>query len=268
MNNEDWTKTLKSMNNLPASSENQRWDPAQYAENARFVPHLGLPVVELLAPRPGERILDLGCGDGELTARLAAAGCQVVGVDASAEMVAATCARGLDARKMDGHALAFEAEFDAVFSNAALHWMNDPARVVEGVWRALKPGGRFVGEFGGQGNVRAIQSALEAALAKMGLSAPRPWYFPSPTQYRQVLEAAGFKVRRIELIPRPTPLPGDMSRWLETFAQPFTAVLPFEQRPAFITEVVEALRPLLCNQNGQWTADYVRLRFAAERPLS
>ena len=134
----------------------QTWNPDQYARNAGFVPALGLPVVELLDPQPGERILDLGCGDGVLTEKLASLGCQVVGVDSSAAQVAAAQARGLDARVVDAHELPFEAEFDAVFSNAALHWMRQPEAVIAGVWRALEPGGRFVGELGGAGNIAPV----------------------------------------------------------------------------------------------------------------
>jgi trans-aconitate methyltransferase len=118
---------------------NQTWDPQQYSEHARFVSDLGMPVVELLAPRPEERILDLGCGGGALTKKLADFGCKIVGVDASLEMIAAAKALGLDARVMDGQELQFENEFDAVFTNAALHWMKQPGRVIAGVWRALKP---------------------------------------------------------------------------------------------------------------------------------
>ena len=125
------------------------WDPQSYANHAAFVPALGGAAFDLLAPQAGERILDLGCGDGVLTARLVAAGARVVGVDADAAMVAAAKDKGLDARRIDGRALPFDAEFDAVFSNAALHWMGNPAPVTAGVFRALKPGGRYVGEFGG-----------------------------------------------------------------------------------------------------------------------
>lgn len=147
----------------------QHWDPERYARNARFVSHLGEPVVALLAPRPGERILDIGCGDGALTAKLAEAGCRVVGVDASAEQVAAARARGLDARVMNAAELDFEAEFDAVFSNACLHWIKAADAVVAGVRRALKPGGRFVAEFGGGSNVGRIVLALERALERRGI---------------------------------------------------------------------------------------------------
>src|SRR6266705_5788747 len=128
-------------------STTQTWDANRYSENARFVSDLGMPVVELLAPRAGERILDLGCGDGSLTTKLVELGCQVVGVDASPAMVAAAQALGLDARVMDGQSLPFAQEFDAVFSNAALHWMPQVDTVIAGVWRSLKPGGRFVGEW-------------------------------------------------------------------------------------------------------------------------
>ncbi len=246
----------------------QTWDPARYARNARFVADMGLPVVELLAPRPGERILDLGCGDGALTARLAELGCAVVGVDASPAQVAAARARGLEALVMDGQALPFAGEFDAVFSNAALHWMPDLRRVIAGVWRALRPGGRFVAECGGEGNIARIRAALYAALSRRGLdgTALDPWRFPSLPACRSQLEAQGFEVRSMALIPRPTPLPGDFADWLATFAESFTSALPEGERSAFIAQVCDMLRPDLCDAQGQWTADYVRLRFAAVKP--
>jgi len=246
----------------------QHWDPDRYARNARFVAELGQPVVTLLAPRAGERILDLGCGDGALTRRLVEIGASVVGVDSSAEMVAASCAAGLDARVMSGEALTFDNEFDGVFSNAALHWMRRPAAVIAGVWRALRPGGRFVGEFGGHGNVQHIKTALVAALDRRGLDgqAAVPWYFPTPAEYRGLLEAQGFRVRAVELIPRPTPLPGDIVDWLENFAENFTRRVPAAERRDFLSEVGAALRPHLRNPEGVWSADYVRLRFAADKP--
>src|SRR5215468_4000362 len=209
-------------------SNQQTWDPERYARTARFVSDLGMAVLELLAPQPGERILDLACGDGALTEKLVAMGCQVVGVDGSAAQIEAARQRGLDAHVMDGEHLRFDAEFDAVFSNAALHWMKRADAVIEGVRRALKVGGRFVAECGGYGCVAKIEAALVAALTRRGVDghAANPWYFPTTEDYGARLQAHGFHVRFIALVPRPTPLPGDITGWLETFAEAFTAVLP------------------------------------------
>jgi len=228
------------------------------------VPKLGEPVLDLLAPQPGERILDLGCGDGTLTARIADRGAHVVGLDASPELVAAALGKGLDARLGDGRALGFSGEFDAVFSNAALHWMNDPDAVLDGVGRALVPGGRFVGEFGGHGNVASICVAL---LAILGDRAPSrlPWYFPTADEYAQRLRAHGFTVASIVSIPRPTPLPTGMRPWLDTFASPFVGALDDSERGAVLDRAVDLLAPSLCDASGNWTADYVRLRFEAVR---
>jgi SAM-dependent methyltransferase len=174
--------------------------------------------------------------------------------------------RGADARLVDGAALPFAREFDAVFSNAALHWMSaDPDAVIAGVARALRPGGRFVAEFGGHGNVAAIVVALQAVLSLRGIdgAALIPWYFPTPSEYRQRLERHCFEVSGIELIPRPTELPTGMSAWLENFADPFMRQIPDAERADVRAEAVELLRPVLRDSTGRWTADYVRLRFAA-----
>jgi SAM-dependent methyltransferase len=249
------------------ATDAQRWDPDAYERHARFVSELGAGVVELLAPQPGERILDLGCGDGFLTERLAALGCDVVGVDASAEQVAGARKRGVDARVARAEALPFEAEFDAVFSNAVLHWVRDAAGAIAAVHRALRPGGRFVGEFGGDGCVARIRAALRAALAPHGLdgAALDPWFFPTAEVYADLLARGGFAVESIALFPRPTPLPGDVADWLETFAQPFLAPLPSEARRPVLEDVRERLRPALYDPERGWTADYVRLRFRAVR---
>jgi trans-aconitate methyltransferase len=240
------------------------WSAADYAANARFVADLGGAVFDLLAPRAGERILDLGCGDGALTEKLVAAGASVLGVDASPDMIAAARARGLDAQVVDGQRLAFGAEFDAVFTNAALHWMPDGAAVIGGVFAALKPGGRFVGEFGGHGNVASIVTALTAALTARGQDASRlrRWY-PTAQRYAAMLAQGGFHVRSAVLIPRPTPLPTGMAGWLATFADPFLADMPGLDRPALLDEVAALLAPALQTDTGEWVADYVRLRFAA-----
>ena len=254
---------------MPQRATSQDWNSSRYAQNARFVSDLGRPVLELLNPQPGERILDLGCGDGALTEKLVATGAQVIGVDGSADMVDASRKRGLDARVMDAYELTFRHEFDAVFSNAALHWMKrDPDAAIEGVRRALKPGGRFAAEMGGHGCVAAIVVALCATLEKHGIAQAAsfiPWYFPTVDDYRARLERAGFRAEYIALIPRPTPLPTGMRGWLETFAIPFTKILPEKEREAFLDDVTERLRPALCDEQGRWTADYVRLRFLARK---
>ena len=250
----------------------QRWNASGYAEHAHFVPALGQPVLDLLNPQPGERILDLGCGDGVLSEKLIALGANLVGVDSSPDMIEAARKRRVDARLMDATGLSFDHEFDAVFSNAALHWVkNDPDAVIAGVSRALKPGGRFVGEFGGHGCVAAITVALMTALERRGVENPAsaiPWYFATVEDYQSRLFKGGFEVEYIALIPRPTPLPTGMRGWLQTFAIPFSGLLPERDRDAFLDDAVELLRPVLCDEKGNWTADYTRLRFAARTSAS
>jgi trans-aconitate methyltransferase len=245
----------------------QIWDPASYARHARFVSDLGSPVVELLAPRPGDRILDLGCGDGVLTKKLVDLGCQVVAVDSSAAQIAAAKKLGLDAHEMSAEALPFMEEFDAVFSNAVLHWIKNADLMIASVYRSIRPGGRFVAECGGYGCVHKVRMALVRALDRRGIEgeARVPWYFPTPGDYATRLERAGFRVDSIALLPRPTPLPGDITGWLETFAQSFLEGLPSAARDEYLLEVRAALEPQLRESNGTWVADYVRLRFAATK---
>ncbi len=246
----------------------QTWDAALYAGNGRFVALLAESLVEALDPQPGERILDLGCGDGFLTRRIAESGATMAGVDASQQMVAAAKERGVDARLASGESLPFHQEFDAVFSNAALHWMTDQDAVLQGVYRALKPGGRFVAECGGQGNIAAIRVALLAVLTSRGIPAERIENnrFFGTEEYRSRLETQGFLVEEITLTPRPTPLPSGMAAWLETFRRSILELIPQEDRVAAIEQIVALLKPVLCDREGHWTADYVRLRFLARRP--
>ncbi len=247
----------------------QIWDAERYAANARFVADLGLPLFDLLAPTVDERVLDLGCGDGALTEHIAARGAHVLGVDASPAMVLAARARGIDAQIADGEHLGFEDQFDAVFSNAALHWMkHDPDGVIAGVWRALRPGGRFVAEMGGAGNVSQIVAALYRAMTRRGLDAKQadPWFFPERTDYANRLVHAGFEISLIESFHRPTRLPGDLVGWLEMFAQSFLAPVPQSQREDVLREVRAELLPICCDSAGVWTINYVRLRFVALRP--
>jgi trans-aconitate methyltransferase len=246
----------------------QRWSAKRYAETAHFVPTLGAAVLDILAPAAGECILDLGCGDGVLTEQILAVGATVVAVDAGPDMVTAARSRGIDARVMDGQRLAFTGEFDAVFSNAALHWMRDQNAVLAGVYRALKPGGRFVAEMGGHNNTAAVIVALSAVLARRGIDARplNPWYFPSATAYRKKLETAGFTVEHIAIIPRPTALPAGIEAWLDTFAEDFLGAVAAQDRSRARAEVADLLRPVLMDETGTWIADYVRLRFRALRP--
>ncbi len=246
------------------SAIHQTWDVADYEANARFVSDLAEDVLQWLAPRPGERILDLGCGDGVIAQRLVQAGCQVVGVDTDAAMLDAARARGITVVRASGEELPFEREFDAVFSNAALHWMRNAGAVLEGVHRALRPGGRFVAEMGGHGNVAAVITAMRAVARQRGAdeSLAGPWFFPTEETYGEMLRQAGFAVRRMALIPRPTPLPGGMSAWLKTFRGVFFAQFG-EDAPVVLAEVEDLLRPVLCDARGQWSADYVRLRLEA-----
>jgi trans-aconitate methyltransferase len=244
-------------------TQNTSWNPESYAKNARFVSDLGKPLLALLDPKPGEMILDLGCGDGALTKQIVFAGCHVYGVDSSTAQLRAARQRPIQTVVMDGQQLGFKPCFDAVFTNAALHWMKQADNVVAGVAHALRPGGRFVGEFGGAGNVETIRRALHAGLRKRGIDPWRvdPWYYPAPKEYSELLQRHRFTVDSIELIPRPTTLPGDIIGWLEVFAQPFTRAIAESEQKGFLDEVRRALQPNLQKSDGSWFADYVRLRF-------
>ncbi|OKH18887.1 class I SAM-dependent methyltransferase [[Limnothrix rosea] IAM M-220] len=245
----------------------QLWRAEEYADKAAFVSELGSPVLGLLDAQQGERILDLGCGDGTLGRKIQQKGAEVMAVDASASMVAAAQQQGLKAAVINGETLAFEAEFDAVFSNAALHWMPDYPSVIAGVYRALKPTGRFVGEFGGEGNIQCLLAAIAATFTEHPDWGEwqNPWYFPAPKQYAQALTAGGFHVEYIELIPRPTPLAAGIQAWLNIFAQQAIATLPLEQQQLFLNKVTEKVKPHLYTDETGWVADYMRLRFVATK---
>ncbi len=250
-------------------SDVQSWDAAGYARNARFVATLAGEIVSWLDPKPGERILDLGCGDGALTEELVRSGATVVGIDPAADLLAAARARGLDVRHGDARALPFSAEFDAVFSNAVLHWVPEAEQAAASIRRALKPSGRFVAEFGGHGNVAAIATALRAAAWRFGgdPALAAPWFNPTAAEYGAILERQRLRVDRILLAPRQTPLPTGIDAWLETFRKPFFDQFAGTSRGEAIAHVVDLLRPSLCDQGGQWMADYVRLRVARDSDL-
>ncbi len=249
----------------------QQWNAAEYAREGRFVADLAGSLVDMLDAQPGEHILDLGCGDGVLTQRIAQTGAQLVGVDSSPAMAEAAKTLGLDARLFSIEALPFKEEFDAVFSNAALHWVRDQDAALAGVARALKPGGRFVAEMGGHGNIAALRVALCAALQQAGhgalaLQEQGENHFPTSQAYRARLEVHGFVVQSIELRPRPTPLgPGGARGWYEVFRTGVLHTLPQADREIVLRHAEALLAPVLCDAAGQWVADYVRLRFLAKK---
>ena len=248
-----------------------RWAPADYATTGAFVPALGAPVLALLDPQPGEAILDLGCGDGVLTEKIVAAGARVIGVDASEEMVAAARARGIDAHVKDGQALDFTGQFDAVFSNAAPHWMLDADAVATGVFRALAPGGRFVGEMGGEGNLATLRQALREELSARGYAMPAsdPQWYASPAELDAVYRRAGFVAIDAQLIPRETDLAGGVAGWVRTFRAGVMDVagVPEDERADIAAAVEQRVAATLQRPDGSWFADYVRLRFTMRKPL-
>ena len=247
------------------------WNAEEYAANAGFVPAYGAEVLTLLAPQPGERILDLGCGDGVLTKRIAEARSEVLGIDSSPEMVAAARRLGLDARQGSGEALDFAGRFDALFTNAALHWMRDQRRVAGNVFRALRPGGRYVGECGGFGNIAAIRTAIRAVLARHGVDPARDdgQYYPTMPAFRAMHADAGFEAVETWSFARPTPLPTGIRGWLQAFRGGFldSAGVAPGARQAVIDEVEALLAPALCDSGGRWQADYVRLRWRMRKPV-
>jgi trans-aconitate methyltransferase len=252
--------------NHEASSE-KTWNTALYDGKNAFVWKHGAGVVELLDPQPGERILDLGCGTGHLTKQISDSGATVVGVDKSTSMIeeAQRLYPKLRFEISDATHLKYEQEFDAVFSNAAIHWMKDQSAVARGVWNALKRSGRFVAEFGGKGNIRAIRTALTEAVEAAGESInsePFARYYPTLGEYAILLEAHGFRVAFARHFDRPTKLDDGekgLRNWLFTFADNVVEPLPDNKREDIITQVEQKLRPLLF-QAGSWYADYRRLR--------
>jgi trans-aconitate methyltransferase len=251
------------------SPTEQAWNPTHYDRAGAFVPRLASDLVELMAPRPAERVLDLGSGTGDLTQAIAEQGARVLGLDASPEMVDAARRKypALEFVVGDGQELSFENEFDAVFSNATLHWMPRADRVAGGVARALVRGGRFVAEFGGARCVATVRAAAQAELSVLGLPLTLPpWFFPSAAEYARVLDEAGLFVRTLLWFERPTRVDGEagLQNWLELFCSPMLRALG-ERREAFVARVEQRCRPALF-RDGAWWLDYTRLRVVATKP--
>jgi len=240
-----------------------QWDAADYARVGGFVPALGEAALDLLDPQPGEHILDVGCGDGTLTLKIKQRGADVVGIDNSLSMIGAARAKGLDARLMDAAELKFAEAFDAVFSNATLHWVIDKERAARAIWFALKPGSRFAGEMGGDGNLARLREALDDVLVVRGFGPPTyaaNWY-PSVEEFVELYEAAGFADNMdVRLIERPTALDHGVAAWVTTFRRGWLdrAGVPAEERAAIADDVADRV--------GTNIADYVRLRFIMRKP--
>ena len=249
------------------------WDPDSYDGRHSFVWRLADEVLDMLDPRPGERILDIGCGTGHLTARIRELGAHVVGIDNSQAMIdeARSLYPNLDFECVNAREYVTEEPFDAVFSNATLHWVGEPELTAWRIWAALKPGGRFVAEFGGRGNIGSIVDALIEALREVNAPPDRlrnPWYFPGADEYASVLEDAGFQVETVRHLDRPTHFEGGkqgLANWLKVFASAFLEGLNAEQTREAVDVIENRLRPILFH-DGTWVADYKRLRVAARRP--
>ncbi|MCY0865293.1 MAG: methyltransferase domain-containing protein [Sulfobacillus sp.] len=246
----------------------QQWAPHHYDEKLGFVSAMARDLIDLLQPQKGERILDVGSGTGDLTHEIAQRGADVVGIDVSPDMVRQARAKYPGLRFLEADAECFRTSeiFDAVFSNAALHWMTHPQRVIASLWAVLRPGGRLVAEFGGRGNVKTLVSALNAALREIGAAnIPQPWYFPTLGEYAGLLEAEGFRLTFAVLFDRPTRLPDGeegLKHWLDGFAGPFLSELSVEERSRVVSRVDELTRPRLF-YDGHWVVDYKRLRVMA-----
>ena len=249
------------MNNIEETND---WNANKYNKHADFVSALGMPVVDLLNPQEGEKILDLGCGDGTLALELEKFGAEVIAVDLSKDMVERSREKGLNAHVMSATELMYDEAFDAVFSNAVLHWVQESSLAVEKIYKSLKHGGRFVAEFGGNGNIHHIRVAMKEVFSKhkeYGVFND-PWFFPTSKEYQDILESCGFKVEYIELIPRPTPI-DDIANWLDIFANGIASGLTDEQKVEFKREVREILKSKIYTVEDGWVADYVRLRLKA-----
>ena len=257
---------LLVMTNRETDIVENGWQPDNYDDSHSFVYEYGADVVDICAPKSGERILDVGCGTGHLTATLAERGATVVGIDKSPEMVVAARENypNLTFVEADATELDFDEPFDAAFSNATLHWIDDQDAVLSSIANVLRPGARFVAELGGDGNVASVVKAVTAELNQRGYEAQVPWYFPTLGAYTAQLEDHCFEPRYAVLFDRPTKLDenGGLREWLAMFGDSLLAPLPPTEHDAVVDAVKERLRPSLY-RDGRWVVDYRRLRFRA-----
>ena len=249
-----------------------QWNAALYDRKHSFVFEYGMDVLKLLAPQPSERILDVGCGTGHLTKAIADTGAHVVGIDSSAEMIAKASAEYPDVEfhVADARDFSFDEPFDAVFSNAALHWVLEPERAVISMSNALCPGGRFVIEMGGKNNVGRILSALETAMRELaGVEVSARNFFPSIGEYAPLLEKHGLEVEQAWLFDRPTRLDdgeNGVRNWLAMFRGGVFEGIAEDIKEAVLSNIETTLRPELFH-DGHWTADYRRLRLKAKKQV-
>lgn len=244
--------------------ETNKWNADKYNKHADFVSNLATPVVDLLNPIENEKILDLGCGDGTLSVKIEKFNTKVIAVDLSQSMVDKTKEKNIEAYVMSATELNFNNEFDAVFSNAVLHWVKDSKIAINKINTSLKNNGRFIAEFGGYGNIKFLTDAMQKVFnnhQEYG-TFNNPWYFPSDKDYKKLLEDNGFKVEYIELIPRSTSI-DDISNWLNIFANGIISHLTNEQQLNFKQEARKILKPKIYTEKHGWVVDYVRLRFKA-----
>ncbi len=244
-----------------------KWNAALYDNKHSFVSQYGEALIDWLQPSAGEAILDLGCGTGKLANDIAGFGTTVTGIDASAEMIekAKVSYPTLKFFVKDATDFSFGEKFDAVFSNATLHWISDQPSTLKNVWNCLKPGGRFVFEMGGQHNVRSLVESLQRASKEEGITEQTDhWYFPSVATYATLLENQGFSIQQSLYFQRDTKLDGEdgMKNWFNMFASFFFKHLPAATTEKIIDRAVESLRPTHY-RDGSWYADYVRLRMRA-----
>lgn len=246
-----------------------KWNASLYDQKHDFISKFGESLIDILAPKENERVLDVGCGTGDLAHEITSHGASVYGTDASLDMIIAAKQKypSIEFDTLDATDMPFSNQFDAVFSNAALHWMKQQDKVIQNIYNALKPNGRFVAEMGGHGNIASIRGALKQSMAALDFSYIDeyfPWYFPTEEEYQAKLESVGFTVETMYLYERPTPLQGEdgLRNWLKMFSNNLLQHLTDTEKEQVYAKCEELLKPTYFH-GDEWIADYCRLRFVA-----